>query len=219
MFFGSRLLNLDLTNILALHYPTSPNFKFWQYFTHMFMHGNEMHLLSNMISLWIFGTAVEDYLGSKRFLFIYIFSGIGASLIYTLINYFQFTSSMDVLLNSGLSKPEIFEVLNPTKIFRNSDLQIVNSLYSTPALGASGAVFGIMAAAATYFPNEKIVLFPIPVPLQYNFLIASLVISDLILGTFSLSNDNVGRFAHVGGAIIGFLIAWYWKKNKKINYV
>ena len=218
MYFVPIFLNLDLTNILALHYPLNSFFGFWQYFTHMFMHGNEMHLLSNMFGLWMFGTLVEQYLDREKFLFIYISAGIGAALIYSLVNYLQFNNALEVLLNSGLSRNEIFEVLSPNKTFRNFNLQTVNELFNTPMLGASGALFGILAASAVYFPNQTIVLFPIPIPVPNKILIGSLVISDIILGTFSLPNDNVARFAHVGGAIIGFIIAWYWKKNKQ-NYV
>lgn len=222
MFVAPVLLKIDLTNITDLHYPLNPKFGIWQYLTSIFMHGSWGHLIFNMLGVWIFGSSVEQVLGSKRFLFLYLSAGIGAGLIHTFINYFQFNSIFEIFQNAGLNKAEILNILDArktndiriTQVITQNQFNKITSIYHTVALGASGALFGILAAAAVYFPNSKIFTFPIPIPIPLKVLVISLVISDFFLGTFSLPNDNVGRFAHVGGALIGFIISWYWNKKK-----
>ena len=87
VFFGLQFTQVDLTNILALHFPENSHFGFWQYATHMFMHGSFAHILFNMYGLWAFGTPLEQIWGKKKFIFFYFSAGIGAGLIYTLVNY------------------------------------------------------------------------------------------------------------------------------------
>ena len=87
IFIAPQLLQLDVTNILALHFPENGNFGFWQYITHMFMHGSFSHILFNMYGLWAFGAPLEQMWGRKKFLFFYFSAGLGAGIIYTLVNY------------------------------------------------------------------------------------------------------------------------------------
>src|SRR5690606_14582429 len=79
--FGGSLV-IDLNRLLGLYYFESPNFRVWQFFTHLFMHGNMMHIFSNMLALWMFGSVLENYLGSKRFLQYYIITGLGAAFLH-----------------------------------------------------------------------------------------------------------------------------------------
>ena len=72
----------------ALFYPKSEYFRPWQFVTHMFMHGNFMHILFNMYGLWAFGSPLEQMWGRNKFFFFYFSAGIGAALIYTLANYY-----------------------------------------------------------------------------------------------------------------------------------
>lgn len=212
MFVVPQLLNMDLSNIFALHFPKNEHYGIWQYVTSVFMHGSTGHLFFNMLALWMFGNTVEQVLGTNRFLFLYFSAGIGAGLIYTLSNYYQFNHAIQGLIQTeNITQVEILKLMNPTKTYSNTFLQTVNSFYNRTAIGASGAVFGVLAASAVYFPNVKTLIFPIPFPIAQKVFVISLLISDLFLGVFSMPGDNVARFAHIGGAIVGFIIARNWK--------
>ncbi len=225
LFFGPMLLNnLDLTNILALHFPKNEHFGFWQYLTHIFMHGSEFHLLFNMYGLWAFGTPLEQMWGKNKFLFFYFSAGIGAGLIYTLVNYYQFDGIYEQLTNLGVSSSEIMNILkvgryNDTLItLSNETMSEFYSLYNTPAVGASGAIYGILVGFGLAFPNAKLAMIFFPVPIAAKYFIPLIITSDLFFGMTKYSVGNIAHFAHVGGAIIGFIIAWYWKKNQfRIN--
>lgn len=219
MYFVPQLLNLDLTNIFALHYPENENFGAWQYITHIFMHGSPMHLIFNMYALWAFGTPLEQMWGKNKFLFFYFSAGIGAGIIYTLANYYQFNGIYEQLINSGITPNEIKSLLN-TGQYNNALITLSNekisefySLYHTPAVGASGAVYGILVAFGLMFPNSKLALIFFPVPIAAKYFIPIMIAGDLFFGVTKYSIGNVAHFAHIGGAIIGFMIAWYWKRN------
>ncbi|MCF2874148.1 MULTISPECIES: rhomboid family intramembrane serine protease [unclassified Tenacibaculum] len=220
MYFAPQLLNLDLTNILALHYPKNEHFGVWQYLTHMFMHGSPMHLLFNMYGLWAFGTPLEQMWGRNKFLFFYFSAGIGAGIIYTIANYYQFNGIYEQLISMGISPSEIQSILadgryNDTLItLSNKTMSEFYSLYHTPAVGASGAVYGVLVAFGLAFPNAKLALIFLPIPIAAKYFIPVMILGDLFFGVTKYSIGNVAHFAHVGGAIIGFIIAWYWKKNQ-----
>ncbi|WP_299014265.1 rhomboid family intramembrane serine protease [uncultured Polaribacter sp.] len=214
LFIAPQLLKLDFTNILALHFPKNDNFGIWQYITHMFMHGSFPHILFNMYGLWAFGTPLEQMWGKKKFLFFYFSAGLGAGIIYTLVNYYQFNNAFEKLIELGSTKSEILELMNPTLVYKNEYLQTVNSLYATPAVGASGAVYGVLAAFGLFFKDAKLALLFFPVPIAAKYFIPVMILGDLFFGMTKYSIGNVAHFAHVGGALIGFLIAFYWKKNQ-----
>ena len=220
MYFAPQLLNLDLTNILALHYPKNEHFGVWQYLTHMFMHGSPMHLLFNMYGLWAFGTPLEQMWGRNKFLFFYFSAGIGAGIIYTIANYYQFNGIYEQLISMGISPSEIQSILadgryNDTLItLSNKTMSEFYSLYHTPAVGASGAVYGVLVAFGLAFPNAKLALIFLPIPIAAKYFIPVMILGDLFFGVTKYSIGNVAHFAHIGGAIIGFIIAWYWKKNQ-----
>jgi membrane associated rhomboid family serine protease len=216
VFIVPQLLQLDFTNMLALHFPKNEHFGFWQYVTHMFMHDQRGigHILFNMYGLWAFGTPLEQMWGKKKFFFFYFSAGIGAGLIYTLVNYYQFNSGFQELLSLGSSSEEIFNLMDPTKEYKNEILQKVNRIYNTPAVGASGAVYGILVAFGLYFKDAKLALLFFPVPIAAKYFIPVMILGDLFFGMTKYSVGNVAHFAHIGGALIGFIIAWYWKKNQ-----
>ena len=220
MYFAPQFLNLDLTNIFALHYPKNEHFGFWQYVTHIFMHGGSMHLIFNMYALWAFGTPLEQMWGKSKFLFFYFSAGIGAGIIYTLVNYYQFNGIYEQLINMGISSSEIQNVLT-TGQYDDSIISLSNktmsefySLYHTPAVGASGAVYGILVAFGLAFPNAKLALIFFPIPVAAKYFIPIMIFGDLFFGVTKYSIGNIAHFAHIGGAVIGFIIAWYWKKNQ-----
>ena len=214
LFVAPQLLQLDFTNMLALHFPENEHFGFWQYITHMFMHASFSHILFNMYGLWAFGTPLEQMWGRKKFLFFYFSAGLGAGIIYTLVNYYQFNEALETLVNSGISQNEILELMNPTKMYQNQDLQTMNQLYNTPAVGASGAVYGVLAAFGLYFKDAKLALIFLPIPIAAKYFIPIMIFGDLFFGMTKYSVGNIAHFAHIGGALIGFIIAYSWKKNQ-----
>jgi len=214
LFVAPQLLQLDFTNMLALHFPENEHFGFWQYITHMFMHASFSHILFNMYGLWAFGTPLEQMWGRKKFLFFYFSAGLGAGIIYTLVNYYQFNEALETLVNSGISQNEILELMNPTKMYQNKDLQTMNQLYNTPAVGASGAVYGVLAAFGLYFKDAKLALIFLPIPIAAKYFIPVMIFGDLFFGMTKYSVGNIAHFAHIGGALIGFIIAYSWKKDQ-----
>ncbi len=220
MYFAPQFLNLDLTNIFALHYPQNEHFGVWQYVTHTFMHGGTMHLLFNMYALWAFGTPLEQMWGRNKFIFFYFSAGIGAGLIYTLVNYYQFNGIYEQIAALGVSPSEIQNILTTGQYneniitLSNRTMSEFYSLYHTPAVGASGAVYGILVAFGLTFPDAKLALIFFPVPIAAKYFIPVMIASDLFFGVTKYSIGNIAHFAHIGGAIIGFIIAWYWKKNQ-----
>jgi membrane associated rhomboid family serine protease len=222
-FAAGPLLGTNLSEWLALYFPKNENFGFWQFVTHMFMHGSFMHILFNMYALWAFGTPLEEMWGKNKFLFFYFSAGIGAGIIYTLVNYYQFNGVYQDLLQIGLSEGDIQQMLatgqyNSNILTQISEKQISNfyQIYHTPAVGASGAIYGVLVAFGMSFPNAKLALIFFPVPIAAKYFIPVLIALDLFSGVtgFSLFGGGVAHFAHVGGAIIGFVMMQYWKKNQ-----
>lgn len=214
LFVAPQLLKVDLTNILALHYPENEHYGFWQYLTSTFMHGSFGHILFNMYGLYAFGTPLEQMWGKKKFLFFYFSAGIGSGLIYTFVNYYQFNEAFQKLIELGATKIEIMKLMNPNLIYENEVLQTVNSLYNTSALGASGAVYGVLVAFGLYFKEAKLALIFFPVPIAAKYFIPLMILGDLFFGMTKYSVGNIAHFAHIGGAIVGFLIAWHWKNKQ-----
>lgn len=226
VFVAPQLLQLDFTNMLALHFPKNENFGFWQYVTHLFMHGSFAHILFNMYGLWAFGTPLEQMWGKKKFLFFYFSAGLGAGVIYTLVNFYQFNGIFELFINAGLSDSEVLSIL---KSGSTNDARVINavtqeqfnkitSLYNTPAVGASGAVYGVLVAFGLYFKDAKLALIFFPVPIAAKYFIPVMILGDLFFGMTKYSVGNIAHFAHIGGALIGFVIAYYWKRNQfKIN--
>jgi len=224
LFIAPQILTgFDLQGLFALHFPQNPAFGFWQYLTHMFMHSQQtfMHILFNMYGLWAFGTPLEQMWGRNKFLFFYFSAGLGAGLIYTLVNYLQFNEVYDQLINIGLTSTDIQQILS-TGNYNSTILEYISErelsefygTYHTPAVGASGAVYGILVAFGMAFPNAKLALIFFPVPISAKYFIPVIILGDLFFGMTDYSVGNVAHFAHIGGALIGFIIAWYWKRNQ-----
>jgi len=222
-FAASALLGLNLSNWLALYFPKNEHFGLWQFVSHMFMHGGFTHILFNMYALWAFGTPLEQMWGRNKFIFFYFSAGIGAGLIYTAVNYFQFNNIFNEMINAGLTSTEIqnlletgrynTDILNQISEKRLTDLY---QIYNTPAVGASGAIYGVLVAFGMSFPNAKLALIFLPVPIAAKYFIPVLIALDLFSGLtgFSLFGGGIAHFAHVGGAIIGFIMMKYWEKTQ-----
>ncbi|MBT7134793.1 MAG: rhomboid family intramembrane serine protease [Polaribacter sp.] len=224
LFVGPQFMKLDFSNLLALHFPKNEHFGIWQYITHMFMHGSFGHILFNMYGLWAFGSPLEKMWGKNKFIFFYFSAGIGAGLVYTLVNYYQFNEIYNLFINAGLQQSEIITILESAK---TNDLRVIEyitqeqfnriiGLYNAKAVGASGAVYGVLVAFGMYFKDAKLALIFLPIPIAAKYFIPILIAIDVFFGMTDYSIGNIAHFAHIGGAIIGFIIAWYWKKNQFI---
>ena len=223
-FFASSVLGEIMYDLFAMHYPNNPNFFIWQPITHMFMHGDLTHIMFNMFGLWMFGTPLEQMWGKQKFIFFYISAGLGAVLLQTIIYHIDVVSVNQILSGYGLSKGEIdlfYETgrLNTSLIQSIGEDRLFSGIQSFKALmvGASGALYGILVAFAMLFPNVQLMLLFPPIPVRAKYLVPILILFDLFFGFTSYSVGPIAHFAHIGGAITGFIMMWYWKKNNFKN--
>lgn len=222
-FIGSQLLGDVAYEYFALWFVKNPNFQVWQVITHMFMHGGFTHILFNMYALWAFGGPIEQMLGQKRFLFFYFTAGIGAALLHTLVNFYGYQSGVQDLLEAGMNMTQVDNFFltgeYPKAILDTVPMDTLQSAYeafTTPAVGASGAIYGILVAFGMMFPNVELFLLFVPVPIKAKYFIPAIILLDLFSGVtgYSLFGGSIAHFAHVGGALFGFLMMYYWKKNQ-----
>jgi membrane associated rhomboid family serine protease len=141
----------------------------WQLATYMFLHAGALHLLFNMLGIWMFGVELERRWGTQFFIRYYAVSGIGGGLTFLLISVLPFAA------------------VAPT--------------YVTPAVGASGALFGLLLAFAIYYPERPILLLLVWVPAKIFVMIYG---GLALLNTFQPSR-GVADAAHLGGMIFGYL--------------
>ncbi len=204
---------------LALFYPENYFFGPWQLVTHIFMHGGLMHILFNMYGLWAFGSPLQYHWGKNRFLFFYFAAGIGAGLIYLIVNYFQF-NAIYAQLTELLPPAEVQNILQSQNTnvpgISEEKMKELFSILTTPAVGASGAIYGILVAFGMSYPNAKLSLIFFPVPIAAKYFIPVLIGIDLFSGVtgFSIFGGSIAHFAHVGGALVGFIIMLYWRWKK-----
>lgn len=222
VFLLTNWLMPQLGNYLAVYYPQSQSFRIWQVVTHMFTHGGWMHILFNMFTLFSFGPVLEKVLGSQRFAWLYFLSGLGAYVLYSLWMFFQI---------QGLAAQVQATGMNPAEIFANSDRFNVNPEFvmtlkepglellrglMMPMVGASGAIFGVLTAFALLFPNAELFMMFIPIPIKAKYLLPVVLIGSIYLGISDMPGDNVAHFAHLGGALTGFLWIRWWRKNNHL---
>ena len=223
-FVASISLGDIVYDLFALHFPLSPKFQIWQPLTHMFMHGDIGHIFFNMFGLYMFGTPIEQMWGRKKFIFFYLSTGFGAAAFQLLLYYFQINEVSNILLAEGLTVSQI------NSFFQTSDLsynmvELIGrekllsglSAFNGVMVGASGALYGILVAFAFLFPNARLMLLFPPIPVKAKILVPVLILSDLFFGFTSYSIGPIAHFAHVGGAITGLVMLWYWKKNQFNN--
>jgi len=227
-FIGSQFV-VNAYPLLSLYYPENPNFRIWQPLTSMFMHApmpNLMHIVFNMFALVSFGTALEHYWGAKKFIFFYISCGLGAALLHIGVNYFTFHHVLNLLVENGQDKAEILKVLAEGKYDTNwqniiplSDFNSFMGSYLGTSVGASGAIYGLLTAFAFMFPMAELGIMFIPIPIKAKYFVPGIIAIDLFLGfkgssLFGAGGTGIAHFAHIGGALTGFLMMWYWKKNQ-----
>ena len=223
-YVGSQFSYSISRDIFSLFYFENDKFLYTQLVSHMFMHGNIMHLAFNMLALWMFGSTLVNIWGKNKFLFFYFSCGIGAAVLQNYSNFVNINSFTNILSDAGISQEQIVSVLKtatyPTYILdfiSETEMLSAYSDFNTPMIGASGAIYGIVVAFSFMFPNTKLMLLFPPVPVKAKYLVPGLIVVDLFFGLTSASIGSIAHFAHIGGAITGFLMMWYWKKSQFNN--
>jgi membrane associated rhomboid family serine protease len=229
--------------LLSLKSFSSENFFPSQFFTSMFVHYTFMHLFGNMLSLFMFGTVLENLWGAKRFLIFYMACGIGAAIIYSGVHNYELNNLNNIYSsyssNPSYDKLKAFERQYGDDLFTTQAEEMVDENPTQPQLvaqvklgmeeairvvirsgmgGASGAVFGILIAFAVLFPNTELMMLFIPFPVKAKYFIGIYALMELSLGVVKLPGDNVAHFAHLGGALVGFILVKYWQKQRNTFY-
>jgi membrane associated rhomboid family serine protease len=241
---AEKSFGIRLEDMLGLHYPGSMAFKPWQFVSYMFLHGSFTHLLFNMFALWMFGYALENVWGPRRFLLFYFITGIGAALVQCLVMYLTIRPEITII-NDLINNPQpeairdyfhqfqslpqnISEAINKLKINsedRQSIIALKNSLvelrkeyidHQPVVIGASGAVYGILLAFGMLFPNTQMLLIFFPFyPIKAKYAVIGFGLLELFFG-FTGFESGVAHFAHLGGMVFGFFLILYWKKKGRL---
>ncbi|MDR1755874.1 MAG: rhomboid family intramembrane serine protease [Culturomica sp.] len=244
-YLFDRYTGKELADYLGLHLPSSEQWRPWQYVTHIFMHGNVPHIFFNMFAVFMFGRVLEAIWGTKRFLFYYFATGLGAALIQSAVGMVQYHFLMEQFtviqqtpepglvaefvrenvaypqewvwnfIDSWTNNPE-----SPEYIARGRQMagQVVEAFVNTSTIGASGAVFGILLAFGMLFPNTELFLMFIPIPIKAKYFVIGYGLVELFLGVQNSVTDNVAHFAHLGGMLFGYLLIRLWGKNRRRFY-
>jgi membrane associated rhomboid family serine protease len=212
--------NIDLAEYLGAFYIDSPYFKVWQPITYMFMHGGFTHILFNMFALFSFGSLLETRWGAKRFINFYLITGLGALALQWGVQAFEvYQITGTPLAHNVLSLSSLEEkMFNPAQ-FTGSQAATLYGIYFSPMVGASGAIFGLLVAFGMLYPNAELYIMFIPVPVKAKFIIPVYILLELSLGVAKVQGDSVAHYAHLGGALLGFILVKLWKdKNTFYDY-
>ena len=237
---------LNLTNKFALKSVLSDGFIAYQFVTYMFLHGGLGHLFGNMFGLFMFGPLLERIWGPQKFLFFYFFTGIGAGLLFSGIDYFenaQLREAVEIYsqypspdgmvdLLSKYAPKELYQASleflnkfeeNPTNSsYIQYSISFVQEYYNhqinTPLVGASGAIFGILMAFGLLFPNTELFMLFIPFPIKAKYFVAFYGLYELYAGYQNAQSDNVAHFAHIGGMLFAYILLRYWNAHKSNFY-
>ena len=198
--FGGLDGESKITDLFALHHYKSDEFGLQQIITHMFMHGSFMHLFFNMFSLYMFGRMIENMWGAKRFLIFYFICGIGAAIVQLASYAYDFRMYDKMLMSYD-------QVIQYQEILRMN-----------ATVGASGAIMGVIAAFGYLFQNVEMMIIPIPIPIKAKWAVLGFIAVDVFSGIAGRPGDNVAHFAHIGGALTGFLIVYFQGRQNKRTY-
>ena len=207
VFFGKDASGgYVLNDVLGLHFFMASDFHIYQLVTYMFMHGGFEHIIFNMFALWMFGCVVERVWGPKKFLFYYIACGLGAGLFQELAQFVQFY----LLASEQIPNFSVSEI---ALVAANSS----SVLNGWTTVGASGAIYGILLAFGMIFPEERIFIFPLPVPIKAKYFVIGYAAIELF-SAIATTGDGVAHVAHLGGMVFGFFMIRYWRKQVDGGY-
>ena len=206
LILGSK--GVDLNQLLSTHAIGSPLFKPYQVVTYMFAHADFLHILMNMWLFVMLGGYLERLWGPKRFFIFFLLCGFGAFLLQNAMSAYQLFDLKAKISASGIDISTINYYISNTTSIKESLIEINDMGNFTPSqvslileyimlsnasmLGASGAVFGVLAAFAILFPNQEFLLY-FAIPVKAKFLVG-------------------------GGAIAGAIIVLYWRKKDRTNF-
>lgn len=205
----------------AFWFPDNGNFGAWQAVTYMFLHADLGHIFFNMFALVSFGTILEREWGATRFLAFYFLCGVGAALIQLAVNWHEAGTLHAQLVAAGLSPATISDLMATGRGSLPADPAVkavlvdLYRIHAAPMVGASGAIYGLLVAFGCLHPNAKLALMFVPVPVAAKYFIPALLALDLLSGVtgFSLFGAGVAHFAHLGGALIGFMLMLLWRQR------
>lgn len=228
LFFVAKYVlkgkGIDLDHLFGAYYPNSPLFKPFQIITYFFMHGDFFHILFNMLMLVMFGASLERLWGPKRYFVFYIVTAVGAYVINSLMGTIQLMEIKNQLTTLGYNLTDLEysiknQDLSNISILNFESVQIIENYIiksKTSMIGASGAIYGIMAAFAYLFPNTELMLMFPPIPVKAKYLIPIYFLIE-IYSNFHV-NDNIAHMAHIGGGLTGLILVYFWKKNRNYFY-
>jgi membrane associated rhomboid family serine protease len=196
MFVATCISPSVMKGLFAMAYPAASDFRWWQPLTHMFMHDGIWHILFNMYTLVMFGMVVERVLGTRKFLILFFVTGFGAVLLHTGVEYLQVRSLIKEYTPVPYTPQEIYDMI-------------------PHVLGASGAVYGVLVAFAMLYPEARMTLIFPPVTLDAKWMVAIFIGIELLTGITG-AEMGVAHFAHLGGALFGFLLILYWRKRGEL---
>ena len=201
--------HVDLVALFSAFYFDSHFFKPWQIITYLFMHdpSSLWHILFNMFALYVFGPTLENTMGSKRFFNFYFIAGIGALLTNMVVQAIQIHSMIGT-----------FTVTDWNSIAGSPISEKLQEIYLTPILGASGAIFGLLVAFGMLFPDVELYIMFIPIPVKAKYVVIGYVVIELFSGFGQFTGDSVAHFAHLGGALFGFIMIKIWGLSRRDNY-
>ena len=197
MFVATLINPAFMKDTFSMAFPLATDFRWWQPLTHMFMHDGFMHIFFNMYSLVMFGMVVERALGTRNFIIFYLITGFGAVLLHTGVEFLQVQEL--VKNNPGI----------PAQVIYNSVPGV---------LGASGAVYGVLVAFAMLYPQARLTLIFPPITLDAKWWVLIFIGIELVTGITG-TQMGVAHFAHLGGALFGWLLVRLWKKQGKLNRI
>jgi membrane associated rhomboid family serine protease len=199
----------------------------------MFAHADFLHILMNMWLFVMLGGYLERLWGPKRFFIFFLLCGFGAFLLQNAMSVYQLFELKSKISASGIDINTINYYISNTSSIQESLIEINDMgnftqsqaslileyimLSNASMLGASGAVFGVLAAFAILFPNQEFLLY-FAIPVKAKFLVGGYIIYEIYQSFQHNPNDQVAHLAHIGGAIAGALIVLYWRKKDRTNF-
>ena len=201
-------MGIELANYLGAFYFNSPYFRVWQIITYMFMHAGWAHIFFNMFALYMFGPAIEHFMGPKRFFNYYFITGIGALALQMLVQAFEVHS----ILGSFVFNPEIHYNIAAESV------QKLRDIYAVPMVGASGALFGVLVAFGVLYSETSLYIMLIPIPVKAKYAVIGYIVVELYLGVSQHQGDSVAHFAHLGGALFGYILLKVWNLRRTNDF-
>lgn len=215
---GNDETGYKMNNLLGMHYPASPEFRPFQIVTYMFAHGSPGHIIFNMFSLVMFGSLLERMWGGKRFLIFYLVTGLGALALHEAVNAIQIYNVTGELApqltRDGMT---VYGAPDATWLTGPNGGKVVSAYFGS-IVGASGAIFGLLIAFAMLFPNTELMLLFFPVPVKAKYFVPVLIVLEVYMSQASFEADNVAHYAHLGGALFGFILVKLWQRNRNNFY-